>query len=208
VAGDAAATRPVRERAPVLRSRLSTCFSTVRGDRCSRAAICLSASPPEITEPFVRVAGQRDTAACAARCGERLGPLGTAHTEPDNLRTLRAVIEIPAQRAESAFRAALDPDRTTELTITATDWTYRPANKYASAQRPLFGRVGRRPTMRSAQIARSVTVEEARPEVGLPPVTADTCAPGVDQRQSRCVTPSRTQRNASLPSMRCLRVAG
>jgi hypothetical protein len=48
----------------------------------------LSASPPEITEPFVRVAGQHDTAACAARCRERLGPLGTAHTEPDNLRTL------------------------------------------------------------------------------------------------------------------------
>src|SRR5215475_2684424 len=42
---DAAAPRPVRERAPVLRSRLSTCFSTVRGDRCSRAAICLLASP-------------------------------------------------------------------------------------------------------------------------------------------------------------------
>jgi len=45
-----------------------------------------------------------------------------------------------ATRADSAFSAALDPDRTTELTITATDWTYRPANKYASAQRPLFGR--------------------------------------------------------------------
>jgi hypothetical protein len=29
----------------------------------ARAAICLSASPPEITEPFVRVAGQHDTAA-------------------------------------------------------------------------------------------------------------------------------------------------
>ena len=39
-----------------------------------------------------------------------------------------------------AFSAALDPDRTTELTITATDWTYRPANKYAGTQRPLFGR--------------------------------------------------------------------
>ena len=32
-------------------------------------------------------------------------------------------------------------------------------------------------TMRSAPIARSVTVEETRPEVGLPPVTADTRAP-------------------------------
>jgi hypothetical protein len=41
--------------------------------------------------------------------------------------------------ANSASSAALEPDRTTELTITATDWTYRPANKYASAQRPLFG---------------------------------------------------------------------
>jgi hypothetical protein len=50
------------------------------------------------------------------------------------------VTESPAaRRAESAFSAALDPDRTTELTITVTDWTYRPANKYASAQRPLFG---------------------------------------------------------------------
>ena len=41
----------------------------------------------------------------------------------------------PPQSTKSAFSAALDPDRTTELTITATDWTYRPANKYASAQR-------------------------------------------------------------------------
>lgn len=39
-------------------------------------------------------------------------------------------------------------------------------------RRTLSGRVGRRPTMRSAQIARSVTADEARPEVGLPPVTA------------------------------------
>ena len=37
--------RLVRERAPVLRSRLSTCFSTVRGDRCSWAAISLLGRP-------------------------------------------------------------------------------------------------------------------------------------------------------------------
>jgi hypothetical protein len=36
------------------------------------------------------------------RC-ERLGPLGTAHAEPDNLRTLTAVIETPTDRAESAI---------------------------------------------------------------------------------------------------------
>jgi hypothetical protein len=40
---------------------------------------------------------------------------------------------------ESAFSAALDPNRTTEMTITATDRRYRAANKYAEAQRPLFG---------------------------------------------------------------------
>ena len=41
--------------------------------------------------------------------------------------------------AQIVGSAALDPDRTTELAITATDWTYRPANKYAAAQHPLFG---------------------------------------------------------------------
>jgi hypothetical protein len=42
-------------------------------------------------------------------------------------------------RADSAFSAALDPNRTTEMTITATDRRYRATNKYADAQRPLFG---------------------------------------------------------------------
>jgi hypothetical protein len=62
LAGDADATSPARERAPLSRSRLATCFSTVRGDRCSRTAICLLASPPQTTEPRVRVGGQHDTA--------------------------------------------------------------------------------------------------------------------------------------------------
>jgi hypothetical protein len=34
--------------------------------------------------------------------GERLGPLGAPQTEPDNPHTLRAVTEMPNQRAESA----------------------------------------------------------------------------------------------------------
>jgi len=41
-----------------------------------------------------------------AACDERLGPLAAAHTEADNLRTLRAVIETPTQRPESALGAA------------------------------------------------------------------------------------------------------
>jgi hypothetical protein len=52
---------------------------------------------------------QRSTAAVVGhlrclpgrRC-ERLGPLGTAQAERDNLRMLTAVIERPAERAESA----------------------------------------------------------------------------------------------------------
>jgi hypothetical protein len=56
---------------------------------------------------------QRSTAATGGhlrclpcrRC-ERLGPLGTAQAEPDNLRMLTAVIERPAERAESAFGVA------------------------------------------------------------------------------------------------------
>src|SRR5580704_11681405 len=39
------ATSWVLDRAPVLRSRFSTCFSTVRGDRYSRIAISLFARP-------------------------------------------------------------------------------------------------------------------------------------------------------------------
>jgi hypothetical protein len=34
---------------------------------------------------------------------KRLGPLDAAHTEPDNMRTLRAITETSAQRAESAI---------------------------------------------------------------------------------------------------------
>lgn len=45
-------------------------------------------------------------------------------------------------RAGSAFSAALDPNRTTEMTITATDRRYRAANKYADSQRPLSGMAG------------------------------------------------------------------
>jgi hypothetical protein len=37
------------------------------------------------------------------RRDEHLGPLGATLTEPNNLHTLRAVIEMPAQRAESAM---------------------------------------------------------------------------------------------------------
>jgi hypothetical protein len=41
---------------------------------------------------------------CAGRRrGERHGPLSAAHAEPGNLRTLAAVTDTPAQRAESAF---------------------------------------------------------------------------------------------------------
>jgi hypothetical protein len=42
-------------------------------------------------------------AACAAGRSERLGPLSATHAEPDNLRTLTAVIDTPARRAESAI---------------------------------------------------------------------------------------------------------
>src|SRR5215469_5760101 len=34
---------------------------------------------------------------------ERLGPLGATHTEPGNLHTVRAVIDMPTQRAYSAL---------------------------------------------------------------------------------------------------------
>ena len=37
-------------------------------------------------------------AVCAARRGERLGPFGAEHAEPDNMHTLAAVIEAPTQR--------------------------------------------------------------------------------------------------------------
>jgi len=44
---------------------------------------------------------------CAARRrGERHGPLGPTHAEWDNLRTLIAATDTPAQRAESAFYGA------------------------------------------------------------------------------------------------------
>ena len=38
----------------------------------------------------------------AQRYGERHGPLSAAYAEPDNLRTLTAVIDTSAQRTESA----------------------------------------------------------------------------------------------------------
>src|SRR6266581_4825784 len=43
--GPAMATSWVRDCAAVMRSRFSTCFSTVRGDRCYRAAISLLEMP-------------------------------------------------------------------------------------------------------------------------------------------------------------------
>jgi hypothetical protein len=63
-----------------------------------------------------------------------------SHTQ--NRANLRGHVMIKNQtggHTKSAFSAALDPNRTTEMTITATDRRYRATNKYADAQRPLFG---------------------------------------------------------------------
>jgi len=68
------------------------------------AALGWLSAPPTIHAP------------CAARRSERLGPLHTAHTEPDNLRTLRAAIEAPTKHADSACPPL---DEEVELTITA-----------------------------------------------------------------------------------------
>jgi hypothetical protein len=48
------------------------------------------------------------------RRDERHGPLSVAHTEPDNLRTLTAMIDTPTQRAESAIWLY---DRTANVTF-------------------------------------------------------------------------------------------
>jgi hypothetical protein len=53
-------------------------------------------------------------AACAAGRSERPGPLSATQAEPDNLRTLTAVIDTPAQRAESAIWLY---DRTANVTF-------------------------------------------------------------------------------------------
>jgi len=74
-----------------------------------------------------------------------------------------------------------------------------------------------RPMMRAAPIARSVALDEVRPEVGLPPVTADTVRlPAVDYGSGACrprvVSPERSRpgrayrrrwRGGPLPALRC-----
>ncbi|HEY0998989.1 MAG TPA: hypothetical protein VGD83_05070 [Streptosporangiaceae bacterium] len=57
----------------------------------------------------------------------------------DNLSLSNAAASRKLGCKYSVFSAAFDPNRTTEMTITATDRRYRAANKYADAQRPLFG---------------------------------------------------------------------
>ena len=65
--GPAMATSWVLDCAAVMRSRFSTCFSTVRGDRCSRAAISLLEMP---------AATRRSTSACRSVMPSRDQRLG------------------------------------------------------------------------------------------------------------------------------------
>jgi hypothetical protein len=79
----------------------------------------------------------------AARRGERLGALDAADAEPDNLHTLKAIIETSAQRAESAIGSPFDNEMPQSSRRSSRPSSFdricRATHEHAYWQRPLFG---------------------------------------------------------------------
>lgn len=91
--------------------------------------------PPEALEPPAGLWGPR-----------LLPPLARIKDKPlarikDNMHATCLAFSTVTTRANRRL-ARLDPNDTTELMIAPPSAAYRPANKYAGPQRPLFGKAG------------------------------------------------------------------